>query len=89
MKWTAPEALHYKKYSTASDVWSFGMVMYEIWALGLVPFDQLTNIQVYYYGPYELLGYYVQALHEIEAGHSPLPPPGCPRNIYTLMMQCW
>ena len=44
MKWTAPEALHYKKYSTASDVWSFGMVMYEIWSLGSIPF---TNIEVY------------------------------------------
>ena len=46
VKWTAPEALHYKKYSTASDVWSFGMVMYEIWALGMKPFDKLTNIEV-------------------------------------------
>ena len=46
MKWTAPEALHYKKYSTASDVWSFGMVMYEIWSLGIKPYHQLTNIEV-------------------------------------------
>ena len=47
VKWTAPEALHYKKYSTASDVWSFGMVMYEIWSLGMKPYHNLTNIQVY------------------------------------------
>ena len=46
VKWTAPEALHYKKYSTASDVWSFGMVMYEIWSLGMKPYHNLTNIQV-------------------------------------------
>ena len=46
VKWTAPEALHYKKYSTASDVWSFGMVMYEIWTLGIKPYHQLTNIEV-------------------------------------------
>ena len=46
VKWTAPEALHYKKYSTASDVWSFGMVMYEIWSLGLKPFYNLTNVEV-------------------------------------------
>ena len=44
VKWTAPEALHYKKYSTASDVWSFGMVMYEIWSLGMKPFHKLTNL---------------------------------------------
>ena len=48
VKWTAPEALHYKKYSTASDVWSFGMVMYEIWSLGMKPFHNLSNIQVLY-----------------------------------------
>ena len=48
VKWTAPEALHYKKYSTASDVWSFGMVMYEIWSLGMQPFNKLSNIQVLY-----------------------------------------
>ena len=33
VKWTAPEAVCYKKYSTASDVWSFGCVFYEIWSL--------------------------------------------------------
>ena len=33
VKWTAPEALHYKKYLTASDVWSFGVVLHEIWSL--------------------------------------------------------
>ena len=48
VKWTAPEALHYKKYSTASDVWSFGMVVYEIWSLGMKPFHNLSNIQVLY-----------------------------------------
>ena len=48
VKWTAPDALHYKKYSTASDVWSFGCVMYEIWSLGHKPFEGYTNIQVSY-----------------------------------------
>ena len=46
MKWTAPEALSYKKYSTASDVWSFGVVMYEIWALGIKPYHKMTNAEV-------------------------------------------
>ena len=43
MKWTAPEALHYHKYSTASDVWSYGCVLYEIWSLGYKPFHDVTN----------------------------------------------
>ena len=39
VKWTAPEALHNKKYSTASDVWSYGCVLYEIWSMGHKPFE--------------------------------------------------
>ena len=46
VKWTAPEALSYKKYSTASDVWSFGVVLYEIWTLGIKPYHQMTNTEV-------------------------------------------
>ena len=40
------KAIYYKKYSTASDVWSFGCVMYEIWSLGHKPFEDHTNIDV-------------------------------------------
>ena len=46
VKWTAPEALNYRKYSTASDVWSYGCLMYEIWSLGHKPYENLSNLQV-------------------------------------------
>ena len=38
-----------KKYSMASDVWSFGAVMYEIWSLGHKPFESCTNPEVCFY----------------------------------------
>lgn len=74
VKWTAPEAVHYKTYTTASDVWSFGCVMYEIWSLGRKPFEENSN---------------QEALQLIDSGYRLPPPPGCPKAIYKLMMQCW
>ncbi len=46
VKWTAPEALHYKKYSVASDVWSYGSLLYEIWSVGHKPFEKVGNVEV-------------------------------------------
>ena len=45
------QAIHYKKYSTASDVWSFGIVLYEIWSIGHKPYEGLTtqNVNYFYY----------------------------------------
>ena len=68
------QALHYKKYSTASDVWSFGCVVYEIWSLGHKPFEGCTNREV---------------ISKVDSGFRLPPPPGCPRDIYHIMIQCW
>lgn len=48
VKWTAPEALMYHKYSSASDVWSFGIVMYEIWSLGNKPYSS-SEVSIFFY----------------------------------------
>jgi serine/threonine protein kinase len=74
VKWTAPEALHYKKYSTTSDVWSFGCLMYEIWSLGHKPFEGFAN---------------PETIVMIDEGKRLAPPPGCPLEMYCLMITCW
>ncbi|XP_019855447.1 PREDICTED: tyrosine kinase receptor Cad96Ca-like isoform X1 [Amphimedon queenslandica] len=74
IKWTAPEAVIKRKYSSASDVWSYGCVLYEIWSLGRKPFETYSNIY---------------ALEKVKDGYRLPPPPGCPRSIYKHMIQCW
>ena len=74
VKWTAPEALLYKKYSTASDVWSYAMVLYEIWSVGKKPFQELNNSDV---------------ITRLQSHQCLAPPPGCPRQVYALMVDCW
>ena len=74
VKWTAPEALLYKKYSTASDVWSYAMVLYEIWSVGKKPFQDLSNSDV---------------IARLQNHQCLSPPPGCPREVYSLMVDCW
>ncbi|KAL5491175.1 hypothetical protein EMCRGX_G016415 [Ephydatia muelleri] len=67
IKWTAPEAIHFKKYSTASDVWSYGCLLYEIWSMGMKPFEEIINSEV---------------VQKIDSGYRLPPPPGCPQLIY-------
>ncbi|XP_065899443.1 uncharacterized protein [Dysidea avara] len=73
-KWTAPEALLYRTYTTASDVWSYGILLYEMWSLGQKPYEDHDNTEV---------------LDKLESGYRLPPPPGCPRHIYRVMIQCW
>ena len=46
VKWTAPEAIYFRKYSIASDIWSYGCLLYEIWSLGCKPFKGYSHTEV-------------------------------------------
>lgn len=74
IKWTAPEAASYSKFSTKSDVWSFGIVLYEIITRGRVPYPSMTNQEV---------------LAAVEGGYRMGIPANCPPAFYEIMYDCW
>lgn len=74
IRWTAPEAISYRKFTSASDVWSYGIVMWEVMTYGERPYWELSNHEV------------MKAINE---GFRLPTPMECPSAIYQLMMQCW
>lgn len=51
MRWTAPEAIQYRKFTSASDVWSYGIVMWEVMSYGERPYWDMSNQDVGYMLP--------------------------------------
>lgn len=74
IKWTAPEAANYSKFTIKSDVWSFGIVLYEIITKGGTPYPDMTNAEV---------------LSRIDKGYRMLQPPNCEPKYYAIMVECW
>ena len=74
IKWTAPEAAKYTRFTTESDVWSFGIVLYEILTYGRFPYPGMTNMEV---------------ITKIQEGYRMPRPTNCPDPVYDLMKLCW
>ncbi len=74
IKWTAPEAANYLAFTIKSDVWSFGILLTEIVTYGRIPYAGYTNKQV---------------LDMVESGYRMPSPPGCPQELYEIMLECW
>ncbi|XP_061703592.1 tyrosine-protein kinase SYK isoform X2 [Syngnathoides biaculeatus] len=74
LKWYAPECINYFKFSTKSDVWSFGVLMWEAYSYGEKPYRGMRGNNV---------------LQLIESGMRMDPPPNCPEEMYNLMKTCW
>ena len=49
VKWYAPESVYYGKFTHKSDVWGYGVTLWEIWTYGQLPYDDLTGREVWLY----------------------------------------
>lgn len=74
IRWTAPEAIAYRKFSSASDAWSYGIVMWEVMSYGERPYWEMSNQDV---------------ILSIEEGYRLPAPMGCPVSLHQLMLHCW
>ncbi|XP_060777616.1 ephrin type-B receptor 5 isoform X2 [Neoarius graeffei] len=74
IRWTAPEAFQHRKFSSASDVWSFGILMWEVMSYGERPYWDMSN----------------QEVMKAVVDQYRLPAPNsCPPVLHALMLQCW
>ncbi|XP_030372790.1 activated Cdc42 kinase-like isoform X1 [Scaptodrosophila lebanonensis] len=74
--WCAPECINYLRFTNASDVWAYGVCLWEMFSYGFQPWAALTGLQI---------------LEAIDApNYQRLEQPDCcPSEYYTLMMKCW
>ncbi|XP_036400554.1 ephrin type-A receptor 3-like isoform X2 [Megalops cyprinoides] len=74
IRWTAPEAIGYRKFTSASDVWSYGIVLWEVMSYGERPYWEMSNQDV---------------IKAVDEGYRLPPPMACPAALYQLMLDCW
>ena len=74
IKWTAPEAALFNRFSIKSDVWSYGIFLFELITHGQAPYPEMTKLNV---------------LEKVAQGYRIPPPPSCPDPLYQTMMDCW
>ncbi|XP_042368831.1 protein-tyrosine kinase 2-beta-like [Plectropomus leopardus] len=74
IKWMAPESINFRRFTTASDVWMFGVCVWEIFSMAQQPFFWLENGQV---------------INQLESGVRLPKPQQCPPTVYSLLTRCW
>ncbi|XP_055059437.2 ephrin type-B receptor 1-B [Misgurnus anguillicaudatus] len=74
VRWTSPEAIAYRKFTSASDVWSYGIVMWEVMSFGERPYWDMSNQDV---------------INAIEQDYRLPAPMDCPTALHQLMLDCW
>ncbi|GFQ68878.1 proto-oncogene tyrosine-protein kinase ROS [Trichonephila clavata] len=74
VRWMAPESLVYGVFTTQSDVWAFGILLWEVITLGMQPYPARTNMEV---------------LNYVRAGGRLDKPENCPDELHEIMTDCW
>lgn len=74
VRWTAPESMETMKFTSASDVWSFGITLAEIYNDGKQPYKGMKNAEV---------------IHKVQGGYRMPQPAGCPAAVYAVIRSCW
>ncbi|KAG2465985.1 MUSK kinase, partial [Polypterus senegalus] len=74
IRWMPPESIFYNRYTTESDVWAYGVVLWEIFSFGLQPYYGMAHEEVIYY---------------VRDGNILSCPEHCPLELYNLMRLCW
>ncbi|XP_034555636.1 tyrosine-protein kinase ZAP-70 [Notolabrus celidotus] len=74
LKWYAPECIDFHKFSSKSDVWSFGVTMWEAFSFGGKPYKKMKGNEV---------------MSFIKEGNRLDCPSACPERMYTVMKECW
>jgi fyn-related kinase len=95
IKWTAPEAANYSRFSIKSDVWSFGILLTELVTYGRLPYPGEFNKD-------ESQNYFcllpiicisgmtnAEVLSQVEHGYRMPMPPNCNPALYEIMLECW
>ncbi|XP_028394331.1 ephrin type-B receptor 2-like [Dendronephthya gigantea] len=74
VRWTAPEAITFRKFSTASDIWSYGILLWEIMSFAERPYWSWGNEEV---------------MERVSQGYRLPAPMHCPKTVHQLMTECW
>lgn len=74
IKWYAPESIEHLKFTSKSDVWSYGVTLWEMFTYGEQPYGNMSGSDVYVY---------------IQSNNRLHRPSYCPKNTYKIMLRCW
>ncbi|GCB64142.1 hypothetical protein scyTo_0013291 [Scyliorhinus torazame] len=74
IRWMPPESIFFNRYTTESDVWAYGVILWEIFSSGMQPYYGMAHEEVIYY---------------VRDGNILSCPENCPPELYNLMRLCW